>query len=73
VRDQVLAVLATLADLPPDDTAPLALDSLTTVQLVEALEAHFGFTAQAREMNEANLGTLAGLVAWVERRAEGRA
>lgn len=69
MRDQVLAVLAALADLPPDDTAPLALDSLTTVQLVEALEARFGFTARAHEMNEANLGTLSGLLAWVERRA----
>ena len=69
MRDQVLATLAELTEPPPDDRAPLVLDSLTTVQLVEALEARFGFTARADEMNAANLGDLAGLVAWISRRA----
>src|SRR5208283_5167932 len=36
--DEVRALLGELAEVPRDDEAPLALDSLTLVQLVEAIE-----------------------------------
>lgn len=71
LADEIRAVLLEFADAPDAPDAPLELESLVVVQLVEALEDRFGFVARAAELGPENLGTLAALTAWVDRRVRG--
>jgi acyl carrier protein len=68
VRDDLRALVAEHAPVPSDDDAPLDLDSLTTVTIVEAIEDRFGIKVAARDVVPANFATLAKLAAYVERR-----
>ena len=69
LKTALTELLAEFADVPADPDAALDLESLVVVQLVEALEGRFGFTARAAELVPENLGTFAALTAWVARRA----
>ena len=53
-------------EVAPD--APLQLDSLTLVVLVEALEARWGIVVPARDLVPAHFGTAADVAAYVQRR-----
>ncbi len=68
VSDVVSEIVSDFTDPPEDPHAPLDLESLVVVQLVEALEERFDFTARAAELIPENLATLAALGAWVARR-----
>ena len=64
----VRAIVAELADAPPSDDAPLELDSLTLVQLVEALEDRFAIRVAPRDVVPANFGSIAAICAYVASR-----
>lgn len=74
-------VEALLRDLVGD--APIAadtplltgglLDSYAVLELVERLEARFGFVAERGDVTPANLDTPAKIVAWVRRKQAERA
>ena len=66
IRDQVRAILADLADVPVRDDAPLDLDSLTLVQLVEALEDARGVRIAAREVTREHFGSIDAIVRFLE-------
>ncbi len=53
----------------PDDEAALDLDSLTMVQIGEALEERFGFIMEAAELSEANFGSVAAMHRYVQAKA----
>jgi acyl carrier protein len=57
----------TLTDSTPLITSGL-LDSITTIQLVAFLEAHYGVTFQAHEMSTKNLNTLADIARFLQAR-----
>jgi acyl carrier protein len=48
--------------------APLDLPSFELIVLAEEMESAFGFRVQADDLSPENFGTLAGLVAFVERK-----
>jgi acyl carrier protein len=64
--DEVRALLGELAEVPRDDEAPLALDSLTLVQLVEAIEDHFGLRVAALDVVPARFGSIAAIGRYVD-------
>ena len=64
--DEVRALVEELADVPLDDAAPLAVDSLTLVQIVEAIEDRFGIRVAARDVVPASFGSLAAICNYVE-------
>jgi acyl carrier protein len=66
--DQVRTLLAALAEVPVDDEAPLALDSLTLVQLVEAIEDHFGIRVAPLDVVPARFGSIEAIARYVESR-----
>ena len=68
IADEVRGLLADQLQLPADEAAPLELASLELVMLAEELEAAFGFVVAARELIPANFGSMARLIAFVERR-----
>jgi acyl carrier protein len=66
LRARVRALLAEQADVPEADDAPLDLDSLTLVLLVEAIEAELGVHVAARQVTPANFGTISAIVAFLQ-------
>ncbi len=68
LEDELRALFAEHATVPPDDAAPLELDSLTLVTIVEALEDRFALRIQAREVVPANFASLAAIAAFVRAR-----
>jgi acyl carrier protein len=50
---------------PESDDAPLALDSLAVVLLVEAIEDRFGLTLGAKDVTPERFGSLGALVRFV--------
>jgi acyl carrier protein len=68
VEAEIRSVIADHVSVPDDPRAPLQLPSLSLVMVAEELEARFGFVVLAREMVPENFGSVAGLVAFVERR-----
>ena len=68
LADDVRALVADQVKLPSDETAPLELASLELIVLAEELEAEFGFVIAARELVPGNFGSVARIVAFVERR-----
>lgn len=65
-REHVRALLADLADVPVADDAPLVLDSLALVQLVESLEDALEIRIAAKDVTPANFGSVAAIVAFLE-------
>jgi acyl carrier protein len=65
---QVRTLLSALAEVPAGDDAPLALDSLTLVQLVEALEDHFGVRVAPLDVVPAHFGSIGAIARYVESR-----
>ena len=65
-RDRVRALLAEVADAPATDAAPLTIDSLGLVQLVESLEDAFAMRVAAKEVTRENFGSVDTIVAFVE-------
>jgi acyl carrier protein len=65
-RERVRALLADFADVPAADDAPLTLDSLALVQLVEALEDEGGIRISAKEVTRENFGSVGAIVAFLE-------
>ena len=66
--EQVRTLLAALAEVPGDDEAALALDSLTLVQLVEAVEDHFGIRVAPLDVVPARFGSIGAIARYVESR-----
>ena len=64
----VRALVAEHTVITDDDDAPLELDSLTLVMIVEALEDRFTIRVPAREVVPANFATLAAIAAFVRAR-----
>lgn len=64
--DEVRLLLEELSDAPSDDNAPLDIDSLTLVQLVEALEDKFAIRVAARDVVPGNFGSIAAITAYLE-------
>jgi acyl carrier protein len=69
LESEVLAVVQAHAGAAALD-APLDLDSLTLVVLVEELEARCGIVVPARDLVPGHFGTAARVVAYVARRKE---
>ena len=65
---QVRTLLSALAEVPPDDEASLALDSLTLVQLVEALEDHFDVRVAPLDVVPTHFGSIGAIARYVESR-----
>jgi acyl carrier protein len=65
---EIRAVVADLATLPDRDDAPLDVDSLTLVSIVEALEDHFSIRVAPREVVPENFATIAAIAAFVARK-----
>lgn len=65
-RDRVRALLAEVADAPATDAAPLAIDSLALVQLVESLEDALQIRVAAKEVTRENFGSIDAIVAFLE-------
>jgi len=68
LEGDVRALVADHAVVSDDDAAPLDLDSLTLVTIVEALEDRFAIRILAREVVPANFATLAAVAAFVRAR-----
>jgi acyl carrier protein len=68
LRAQVRAVISEHVALPEDDEAPLVLESFVLVLLAEELEARFTIRVAAREVIPDHFGTVARLIAYVERK-----
>jgi acyl carrier protein len=73
--DDVRAALADLIDLieapgvpGASDDAPLDVDSLTLVSIVEALEDRFEIRISPREVVPANFASIAAIAAFIERK-----
>lgn len=62
---KVREVVESLTDCPEDSAAPLEVDSLTLVQIVEELEMVFDLRVRPSEVVPENFGSLAALVAYV--------
>ena len=67
VRARVRAVVADFAEIDGDG-APLDLDSLSVVQLVEALEEALGFVARAADMTAAHFNSVDSIVRFLRSR-----
>jgi acyl carrier protein len=72
VLDDVRAVVAEHADVADDD-APLAIDSLTLVTLIEALEDRFDVRVAARDVLPAHFASVSAIAEYVARCRERRA
>jgi acyl carrier protein len=68
LESDLRALVADHAIVSADDSAPIELDSLTLVTIVEALEDEFGIRVQARDVVPSNFATLAAIVAFVRAR-----
>ena len=66
LRDEVRAVVVEHADAEDDDGA-LALDSLTLVTLIEALEDRFGIRVAARDVLPAHFASVSAIADYVAR------
>ena len=66
IADDVRVLVRELADVPGDDAALLEVDSLTLVQIVEALEDRFEIRVAARDVVPACFGSIAAISAYVE-------
>jgi acyl carrier protein len=64
IAPRVRQLVASLADVA-DDHTPLQLDSLTLVQLVEALEDAFDLRIRPSEVVPESFGSLATLIVFV--------
>jgi acyl carrier protein len=69
VSDDVRRIVAELADAPPEDSGALDVDSLTLVQIVEALEERFAIRISAREVVPENFASIAAIAAFITARA----
>jgi acyl carrier protein len=65
-RDRIRALLADFADAPPTDDAPLAIDSLALVQLVEALEDEGSIRIAAKDVTREHFGTIDAIARFLE-------
>jgi acyl carrier protein len=65
-RERVRALLADFVDPPARDDAPLAIDSLTLVQLVEALEDAARIRISAKDVTREHFGSIDAIVAFLE-------
>jgi acyl carrier protein len=65
-RERLRAILADLADVPERDDAPLTMDSLALVQLVEALEDAGGIRIAAKDVTREHFGSIDAIVAFLE-------
>jgi acyl carrier protein len=65
-RERVRAILLDLADVPDRDDAPLTMDSLALVQLVEALEDACGVRISARDVTREHFGSIDAILAFLE-------
>jgi acyl carrier protein len=68
IGSAVREVVSTLADCPSADDALLDVDSLTLVELAEALEDRFGFRVKATDVSPDNFSTIGKLVEYVSGR-----
>lgn len=67
--EAVRACVALVTDLPGSDDDPLELDSLALVQLVELLEARFGFVVRATELVPSSFASVSALARFVAAKA----
>jgi acyl carrier protein len=66
VKDELRAILADHVTVPEDDLAPLELDSLAIVQIVEAIEDRYEIRIAPRDVTARTFGTLSQLARLVE-------
>lgn len=65
---EIQDIVAQYTELPDHVDAPLELDSLDVVSLVEDLEEAFGLVVRPSEVVPANFGTLLAIEAFVQAR-----
>jgi acyl carrier protein len=65
-RERMRAILADLTAVPDRDDAPLTMDSLALVQLVEALEDACGIRISAKDVTREHFGSIDAIVAFLE-------
>lgn len=63
--ERIREVVESLADCPEDSSAPLDVDSLTLVQIVEELEVVFDIRVRPSDVVPDNFASLAALAAYV--------
>lgn len=66
VREKIVELLSAYCAVPNAPDAPLEIDSLSLLQLIEELEVAFGFSVRASEATSENFGSLTRIVAFVE-------
>jgi len=64
----VRELLEEFIDVPSDAFAPLALASLTLVEVVQELEERFGVAIKALDVVPENFRTISSIVAFVNKR-----
>ena len=64
-RDRLRTLVADHADLPEADDAPLVMDSLALVELVEALEDECGVRITAKEVTREHFGSIERLLGFL--------
>ncbi len=68
IADDVRALVASHAEVPPGDDEALALDSLTLISVIEAVEEKFGVRVGPRDAIPANFGSISRIALFVESR-----
>lgn len=64
-RPKIVELLSAYCTVSNDDEAPLEIDSLSLIQLVEELEISFDLRVLPSEAVPANFGTVSRMVAFV--------
>ena len=64
-RAKIVELLGAYCTVPSDDEAPLEIDSLSLIQLVEELEIAFDLRVLPSEATPAHFGAIAKVVAFV--------
>lgn len=66
--DRVRAVVARHTAPPPDD-APLEIDSITLVSIIEDLELELDLRVRPADVRPENFGSITAIAAFVDRRS----
>jgi len=67
-RETVRALVAELATAPANDEAPLEVESLVRIQIVEAVEDAFDLVVNADELTPEHFASVASIARFVEQK-----
>lgn len=66
---ELRAIVEEHVEVPGDDDAPLAMDSVQMVELIEDLEDRFGITVRPSEVRPEHFASLSSIALFVRERA----